>query len=290
MTNDERDPTPEMDDTPADLSPDELRYAPPVDEAPEDESPADETEFASEDNPDSPVAEELDIAAALAAVSSLSDMLAEQEAAEQARIAQEEAEAQAQAERQARLEHPERFFPVPPMTTLKRGQSASVIPAIVLIVVGAGLTFALTAGNITLTPDLIAAVIGGGLGITLIARWLASGRWARGSLFFGLAFLLVGGIIFYLAQPASLGIERGWPLVLAGLGLPFVLTAFLAYPSDRRLLFPGIALIAAGVIALTVTTGMLGDSLLTAASTFWPVALIALAIIWLLPIIFRQRH
>lgn len=287
MTNDERDLTPE---NPADLSEDDLHSTSSADEALEIDAPIDEAEFPAEETTNASVAEELDIAAALAAVSSLSDMLAEQEAAEQARIAQEEAEAQAQAERQARLEHPERFFPVPPMTTLKRGQSASVIPAIVLIIIGAGLTFALTAGNVTFTPDLITAVIGGGLGITLISRWLASGRWARGSLFFGLAFLLIGGIIFYLAQPASLGIERGWPLVLAGFGLPFVLTAFLAYPSDRRLLFPGITLIATGVIALTVTTGMLGDSLLTTASTFWPVALIALAVIWLLPMIFRQRH
>ena len=97
------------------------------------------------------VTDGLDIEAALAAVSTLSDVMAEQEAAELARIARIEAEAQAKVERQARMENPERFFSVPPLTTLKRGQLASIIPAVWLIGLGAWLTFTMTSTHTS--PD-----------------------------------------------------------------------------------------------------------------------------------------
>lgn len=288
MTNEEREPTPEIADS------DDIRFAPQEPESPTEaaeaapEEPLEPVPFQRADEMDLTVTEGMDIEAALAAVSTLSDMLAEQEAAEQARIAQAEAEAQAAAERQARLEHPELFFPVPPMTTLHRGQMASVVPALLLMAIGAWLTFTLTT-QAALDPGLVTLVVMGGIGVTLLVRWLSSGRWARGSLFFGLAMLLGGGVLFYLLQPASPGLAQGWPGLLIALGIAFMLTGVLAIPRERRLFLPGIALIVAGIASQVVISGLVGETILATAGMLWPVVLALVVLMWALPLIVRRR-
>ncbi|MEO8610451.1 MAG: hypothetical protein ABI690_21320 [Chloroflexota bacterium] len=290
MTNEELNLTP---DDGSDLPDDELRFAPQVDAAETPDAEADEMAADIEvDEPvpdnDVPVTDGMDIEAALAAVSTLSDMLAEQEAAEQARIAQIEAEAQAAAERQARMEHPEQFFPVPPMPTLHRGQMASVIPALLLIVIGGWLTFSFTTKS---SPDasLITAITLGGIGLVLLVRWLGSGRWARGSLFGGLSFLFSAGLLCFLLSSQSPGLLQGWPLLLVGIGIAAALTGFLAFPRNRRLLLSGLGLIVAGIAGSIITMNVLSSDFVNTAASFWPVALIAVIIVWLLPVIFRQR-
>lgn len=277
MSDEKHDFSPETEPLDAPDDTDDARFAPP-DETGAPAEPEAETAPAP--------AEGLDIEAALAAVSTLSDMLAEQEAAEQARIAQAEAEAMAAEERRMRLEHPELFFPVPPPVVLRRGQVASVLPALVLIALGAWLTFAFTTGT---PPDggLVALALGGGLVIILAGRWLSSGRWARGSLFLALALGGMGGALLLLAAPGSPGAARGWPLALIGLGAAFFLSAALAAPPDRRLILPGVLLAVSGLAALAVTFGLLPGSLLEMAAGLWPVAAVALLVVWLLPVIRR---
>ncbi len=298
MTNDELDLTPDNEDAPeASLPDDEIRYAPPQeleDILPEvdiEDDDDDIDEFVAEKiiSIDVPVTDGMDIEAALAAVSSLSDMLAEQEAAEQARIAQIEAEAQAAAERQARLEHPERFFPVPPMSSLQRGQMASVIPALFLILVGAWLTFTLTTTKTAPDIGLTTGIILGGLGLVLLVRWINSGRWARGTLFGGLLLLSSAVVLVFLLQPFSPGLERGWPLLLCCVGIATALTGLVAFPQDRRQIFPGIALFIAGIVGFVVATGALGNEFVNLAASLWPIAAVIVALILLLPLIFRQR-
>lgn len=299
MTNDDHDMTHDTRDAPETALPDDARFAPPPDPQPEtseavalkaEELAAELALAEAAANIDLPVTDGMDIEAALAAVSTLSDMLAEQEAAEQARIAQIEAEAQAAAERQARMEHPERFFPVPPLATLQRGQMASVVPALLLIGVGAWLTFTLTTTQTPPDAGVTASIALGGLGLTLLARWLASGRWARGALFGGLALLLGAGILIVLLQPASPGLERGWPLLLCGVGVAAALSGLLAFPHDRRLLLPGLALLVAGIAGAGVLMGALGGEIVSLAASLWPVAAVIVALILLLPIVFRQRR
>lgn len=288
MTNEERN-LPAETDLPPETPPedDDLRYAPVEAAAAEpDAAPPSAGESRGEVTV-FPVAEGVDIEAALAAVSSLSDMLAEQEAAEQAKIAQAEAEARAAEERRMRLEHPELFFPVPPQTVLRRGQMASVVPALLLMGIGAWLTFALTVSPPAPDALTIAAVLLGGVSITLLARWLSSGRWARGSLFAVLALLLTAAVSFYLTLPASPGMARGWPLLLVGAGAAFILTALLAYPPDRHLIAPGLLLVFAGLIGLAVTMALLPASLVSVIVTLWPVVLVAVVLVWLLPALRR---
>jgi hypothetical protein len=303
METDERDLTPDKRESNADqpsdaiVLSDDARFAPPTEaqkqaEIVETENDTVEGEIIENqptENADAAVTDGMDIEAALAAVSTLSDMVAEQEAAEQARIAEIEAEAQAAAEREARLQHPELFFPVPPMSSLHRGQMTSVIPALLLIVMGAWLTFTLTTTKAAPDMMVLAVIAGGGIGITLLARWLGSGRWARGSLFFGLIFLLLAGSAFYLSQPGSPGWTQGWPVLLIAAGIAFMLTGLLAIPRNGRLVLPGLALIVAGIAGFVITLGVLSGEVITTIGTLWPAAVALVVVIWALPLIFRQR-
>lgn len=296
MTNDERNPTQSDPNAPDAFDPsDDLRYAPPV-EAP------DQTVAANPDPTAQPsvqvtgdslpvtVTDGLDIEAALAAVSTLSDVVAEQEAAEQARIARAETEAQAKAERQARLENPERYFPVPPMTVLKRGQLASVIPALLLIGIGAWLTFSRTSLGVLPDTNLLLVLLLIGLGVTLISRWGISRRWARGSLFFGLLLLLAGLGYTALLQPGIPSLAQLWPLMVAILGIAMLFTGILAVPKQSQLVFPGFIMIIAGVAGALITLNLLPDSLTLVAASLWPVAVVIIVLIWFLPLVFRQRR
>jgi len=237
-----------------------------------------------------PDMDDMDIEGALAAVASLSDVLAEQEAAEQARLAQAEASARATAERQARLESPELFFPMPPATTLQRGNFASVVPALLLILMGVWLTFTLTTSQTPLDSGLVAAVAAGALAVILFVQWLSSGRWARGALLFALLLLLAGITLIYLLQPTAPGLLRGWPLMVVAAGAAFLLSGLLAQPVDRRVVFPALALVFAGLVALAVTMEAISSTLLLTAASAWPVVLVVVVAIWLLPALFRQRQ
>jgi hypothetical protein len=244
---------------------DELRFAPLADD-----------ESATTDN----LAPDLDLDAALAAVSTLDDMLAEQEAAEQAELARQQAEADAVAEREARLQNPESFFPMPALTTLQRGRLDSVVPALVLIVAGAWLTFAQTTG--ASQPVLLVLVVA--LAIILLARWLASGRWALGVLFVALTLLLTTGIFTYLLANALL--LTAWPLLIAGVGGAFMLTGLLG--GENRLLLPGLILAFGGGVALTVTNQMLPAPLLEQLALWWPAAVVIVLIVLGLPLVARR--
>ncbi|MEZ4669079.1 MAG: hypothetical protein R3E39_14325 [Anaerolineae bacterium] len=305
MTDEERELTPDSDNTPLgmdvnDTTSDvaeavEEAVLADADDAAEvlEEEPVSDTEvddFNIEALLPDTVTDGLDLEAALAAVSSLSDVVAEQEAAEQARLARIETEKQAKAERQARLENPELFFPVPPMTTLKRGQLASVVPALLLIGVGVWLTVVLTTTGSLPDSGLLAGLVIAGFGLTLVVRWLATGRWAGGSLFFGLALLLMGGSVIFLLQPFSPGLVSGWPMLIAAIGVALLLSGILTYPSDRRLVFPGVVILAVGLVGLIVTMNILSNEILVVAASLWPVAVVIVAIFFVLPMLFRQRQ
>jgi hypothetical protein len=300
MATDERNITPDGAELPKpvsleSLSSDEVRFAPPIEpEAqPDTVQAAEKTETqiteASVEESESVVTDGMDIEAALAAVSSLSDMLAEQEAAEQARLAQVEAKAQAAAERQARLESPELFFPVPPMPSLNRGQMTSVLPALLLIATGAWLTFTLTTTKAPPDPLITTEIVAGGIGLGLVMRWLSSGRWARGSLFFGVLLILSSGSIFYLSQPTSPGWRVGWPLLLITLGAAFFLAGVFSIPRNRSLVLPGLIFIVGGAAGFVITLGVLSSEVATTIGTLWPGALVLVVILLGLPLIFRQR-
>lgn len=238
---------------------------------------ADDTAYAAANDiylPD----DSLDIDAALAAVSSLSDLLAEREAQEVAE--QREIIAEQQIEQERIQQRQGYAFPHPTAVRLQRGSPASVIPALLLIAAGAYLTFALTLSDTPPAPNLVLLMISGVAGLTLLAHWLASGRWSRGSLFAGL--LLPGlGATLYLA--ASL---PAWLLLSGVFGLAILLTGLLAKPASGRLVAFGLAtLIGAGVLLAISDNLALTDIIRTASIIVLPVALLLM----LLSVIARRR-
>jgi hypothetical protein len=290
MMTDDFKPQPENDspgddfsdfDTPiseeVNLDPDELRYAPLEDEEAEsfdfdddvlEETPAEAAPLYTRDwsMPDDDdvlgvvEATDLDIDSALAAVSSLSDMIAEQEA-------QEQAIAAAQAEQEAReAEFRNNPMPKPPLSSLQRGQLASVLPGLLLIAIGAWLTFTLTTATAPPPPGITTAVVTGAVALIFLAHWISTGRWSRGSLFLSIGLLLSAGVIAFLLQPASPGLGRGWPLLLAALGLTFILSAFLARPARRGFALPGFLMIVGGLVGVAALNLPLPGNLLPAVA------------------------
>ncbi|MAS36802.1 MAG: hypothetical protein CL610_22545 [Anaerolineaceae bacterium] len=230
-------------------------------------------------------APEVDLDAALAAISALDDVLAEEEAAEQAELARQQAEEQARADRQERLRNPELFFPMPSMSMMQRGRIDSVVPALVLVGSGAWLTFALTTGAGMPPPILLALVVCGGVGLTLLARWLASGRWALGALFFALNFVLAGGILALLLAQGTL--PRDWPLLIIGPGVAFFITGIVA--GESRVLLPGLLLAASSLVALLMTNDLLPRSTTSVLAGLWPAAILIILILLILPRFARRQ-
>jgi len=229
--------------------------------------------------------EPLDIDAALASVADLDQIMAEQEAAEAEERARQEA--QARAAEEAARQRDAYYFARPPLPTLVRGRVNSVVPAVVLIAIGAWLTFTL-ANNGAVNPGLLGVVLMGGLGVILLAQWLASGRWSRGAVFGALGILISIGVIIFLVQTNEMGAD-GWPLIIVGLGAAILLSALLSQVTQGRLIFTGGALIAAGLVMLAVTTGVIDAGIVDLIRQSWPVVLGAALFLLLLPLVVRRR-
>lgn len=174
---------------------------------------------------------------------------------------------------------------LPPMTRLKRGQLGSLVPALVLIGVGAWLTLTTTSGA-SLDPLLLIAALIGGIAVSLLAHWLGSGRWSRGTLLFGVLIALTAAGIGAAALRGELG--RTYPLILAFAGVALILAGVLSRPPMRRAFAPGLLLIAAGVVGALVTLGIVPSGLLPFAASAAPIVAILVVIVLLLPRLRRR--
>lgn len=247
MTNDQL--TPETEHDPM-MRPDELPSA-------QIDGP---TALESDDLP--PFDGALDIDAALAAIGSLDEILAQREADEAFEREHLQQEAQREAERLQWIESYQ--FPHPPQLKLQRGGLASVLPALALSALGIYLTFALIFAPESLTVDLIAALGGGVIGLMVFAHGLAAGRWARGSVFIGLLLIATSGAI--LALP----IGYPWPALLGAIGGVLIVTAILGRPPIYRLIPVGLALI---ISAIGLTFNVLAIVPFTAPWTLIPLGI-----------------
>lgn len=247
---------------------------------------ADQDVLAEDLSEDAPLDPQFDVDAVLASVAQLEDVIAEQEATEQAERERLEAEARA-AEEEARRKA-SHYFPRPSAIQIERGQMASVVPALILIGIGAWLTLTLTASDAGLEPGTARLVATCGIGATLVAYWVSSQRWASGALFAGLGLLFCAGTIMMLTDVDDLRAD-GWPLFSVALGMAALLTTFLSQRTGRGWSFAGIGLTLAGLTGLAVTTGRFGDRFVSAAELIWPVLLVFCVILLALPLAFKQR-
>jgi hypothetical protein len=180
-------------------------------------------------------------------------------------------------------------FPRPPHSALHRGQLASIVPAALLIGAGALMTITLTtSADAVLNRPLVMALAVSGLGLALITYWFSSARWTTGSFFVGIAMLLMGGTTAYLVLPDGLDIARGYPLLLIALGTAFVLTD-LVTPSNQRLWLVGLIFAIAGFAGMVITAQLLDAQIIATLSRFWYVALGVVVLLLIVPIFRRSR-
>jgi hypothetical protein len=69
-----------------------------------------------------------------------------------------------------------------------------------------------------------------------------------------------------------------------------LLTAVLSRPGQGRLLLPASVLVAASATGLVVTLGLIPADLLSITAAYWPVPLVVLAVLLILPVVIRQRR
>lgn len=281
-----RKPEDELDDAPLD-APDAHALTDAPDAADSDESASDEYHLDLDS---------LNIDAALAALGSLTDVVAEREAeaaretARQAALKadaeEREAAARAAAEELARWKA-SYHMPRPPMVKVGRGRLASLIPGLSLMAIGAYLTFAYTTGS----PPEPALLLGLGVGwvaLALLAYWLTAGRWAGGALFGGLLIIAVGGVTAHHllnALPLTFllmlyGVAVGGALTLAGV---------LARPAHGALVASGLAMMIGSGVLWAAREGVLPAVLIEWASLAAPYVLIAALVLFLLPAVFKRR-
>jgi hypothetical protein len=172
--------------------------------------------------------------------------------------------------------------------TLKRGSPGSLAAALSLIAIGGWLTLTLSSGGDVPAIQLWAAA-GAGVVLTLLAHWLGTGRWGRGVLFTALLILALAGLGAAFFVLNLIDFPRAWPLVLTGIGVASLLTAVLGRPFGRSLFTSSLMLIIAGLAGTVVSSGVLDAGFVAAASAYWPVALGAVLVLWLLPRLARRR-
>lgn len=264
-------------------APSDASYAPQRDETAEDEAHILDSYSLGEVNLGAD--NDMDIDAALASVATLSDALAEQEAAEAEELAREQAEIRAQDEARQRREN--YYFPRPNNVTLHRGQLASLVPALLLIAGGAWLTFTLSTGETIPEAGVLLVAAMGSLGVMLLAYWLSSERWANGALFTGTSLLFSAGTIYYLSTSDGV---NGWPLVIVAIGAAVLVSVLIGRMSNRlRGIFGGLLVAGSGLAGYIVTTGQLSTDLIDQISLLWPAVLVILLILFVLPMFARSR-
>ncbi len=268
-------------------------------------NPADDENAPEEETPDAvpstPAGDDIDVEGALAAVASLHTLTQEGEPSAEHEAADDEAldaeseyddlpELYRESDELAPTEDTPTASVAPIVTAqredrLLRGQAASVVPAFLLIAIGAVLTFWLTTGSDLPSQPIL---LGGGLvavGIAMLARWFSSRT--HGSLFMGMLLALLGGVVLYLGNSTSPGWYAGWPLWVIAPGIALSLSA-LVTPSSRSAALPGLILAVSGAAIFLINQGV--PDLSPTLSQLWPVALGIGIVLLIVPVLRRQRN
>jgi hypothetical protein len=236
--------------------------------------------------------DELDIDAALAAVSQLT-LLTQDEPDATDEISDYHDDSDEVIEEFHRESSPEPEFTVefeqPRDLSMSRGQLASVIPALTLIILGGWLTFTFTTSDTALTVGLLFPVVLIAIGVIFLSQWLTSARWSRGNFFFGSSALLIGGVQLYLSQVTPDIANNGWSLWVVALGVAMFGTGYIALPRLPRLSIMGFLTIIAGAIGYILTSGTLDPSVIKFIGNLWFVGVAIIVFMMIAPMIRRRQ-
>lgn len=217
----------------------------------------------------------IDVDSALAAIADLTTLTAEE--TDETEVASDDEDLTHEATEDDLPQTVPPVFVRPPLSTLKRGQMASVLPALTLILTGLALTYALMDG-ITFDASFLPSLTIAGLGVMGLAHWISSRRWAQGSLLIGL-LLITSALAFYLwQQPEYIAM---WYIVPTAWAVAFVLTGIFGHAHNSRLLLMGACLLIVGLMGWLITGDVLPPETVTALANLAPVALV-LVVVWIL--------
>ncbi len=243
-----------------------------IDEAMPDENEPEADELSA-------FSDDLDIESALASVANLSALITDTNEV-----------AQVSASTTKKETAPPMFesdFPRPPLFALERGQMPSVIPALALMAIGAGLTFLLITGAESVNTAMVGILAVGGIVLLLLLVWLANGRWARGALFLALIITTTTGILAVL--PQTEWEMAGLPLLLCGWGASVILSGWLSPKGTPQGLFVGLLLIIMGISGFIFTAGLLPDNLLPLINQYGYIILGVITVLLFIPALFKRR-
>lgn len=199
--------------------------------------------------------DELDIEGALASITGLDAAIAEHQITDEEAPAVEPEPAldpeQVRRETESRhraIQQASGRIEQPSLRRVGRGQLASLVPAVLLMMLGAGLTVYLAEPSVfegvVVNGGTFAMLLAGMFGVMLISYWLSSGRWASGALFVGLSLLISLGVVIVAPTVAP---DAGWIFLLSGVGVSVFLSGLLSRGTGKYQYFVGLALFVAGL-------------------------------------------
>ncbi len=170
-----------------------------------------------------------------------------------------------------------------------RNRRSALIPGLVLIALGAWFLAGTLGVRLPSLGDLW-PIFPLGFGLASLGNYFIEGRRQHGLIFTGVSSTLVGALFFAITLgPLTWGdLGRLWPVFILIGGLAFV-AQWLAQPSERGLLLPGLAALVVGGVLLLFTLNLLGGAVGQLATQLWPVLLILLGIGLLVSYVGRGR-
>lgn len=279
---------------------DEIESTPAAEESLPEDEPWEEKERAS-----SPLDSDFDVDAALASIAALSDLGADED--------DEDADDEDDFERDDedsyeneyedyesqpynKQENAADVVPVratvkpvnaPPIYDFSRGQLASIVPALALMIYGAWLTFALSTDAVpTLTKAVVFALIA--VGISMLGYWFSSGRSASGAAMVGLLLISIPATLYFINANDLLG-NDGWPLIVVAVGAAQFLSSILSKGSTARSGFTGLLMMLMGGFAYALTSNTLDFDVDQSADILLPVLGVVAVILLIAPLLPRKR-
>ena len=232
---------------------------------------------------------EMDVDAALAAVSQLSLLTDNEDDVTDDTVAMDTDNSSTQSEPDSIVEIVD-DFEIPHEITMTRGQLSSILPAVTLIILGGWLTFTLTTTDAIPSAGLLLSVVLIGIGVVFLSQWLNSSRWSGGNFFIGASTGLIGGIQLYLSQVAPDALNNAWTLWIVAIGLALFGTGYLTLPRLPRLSIMGILIIVAGGIGYVLTSGAISAEVVGFISNLWIVGAVILGVMLLAPLLRRRNQ
>lgn len=168
---------------------------------------------------------------------------------------------------------------------LSRGQVASVVPGLLLLLVGVALTF--FTDELLFNPWL--AMLGSLalIGLALYVRWISAFQDSRGTFFVATTFVLIAASLVALLAPLPLNLVNAYPLLLSAIGGAMLLGAALQ-PEYRRAALLGFMLLILGFVGASMTLGYWPNSVLRILAQYGVVLLPFIGLMLLTPVLRRR--